>query len=281
MQPAFVLLHFNDAYHIDAEATAEPVGGAARCAASPTPPRPHLTAQLCYARGTRACQRARARQVDVRRRRFQPVAECALCAWWPALTRAVSIAFKGKQMVPVLNHLAVDWACVGNHDFDFGADVLAKLLAATAPCRWLLTNVRDCGTGRPLVDALPSVLEEINGVRVGVFALIEPGWMETLTCDTSAFRYEEYVACGNATAARLRAEGAEFVVCLTHMREPEDIALCEGTTGIDVVLGGHDHFYACGTHNGVVLVKSGMDFRYATQVNVYRECASSSVRVRD
>jgi len=38
-------------------------------------------------------------------------------------------------------------------------------------------------------------------------------------------------------------QGAEFVVALTHMRGPNDRRLAEQATGIDLILGGHDHDY--------------------------------------
>jgi len=40
-------------------------------------------------------------------------------------------------------------------------------------------------------------------------------------------------------AEKLRREGAELVVCITHMRLPEDERLCQETKGIDIVLVRH------------------------------------------
>lgn len=39
------------------------------------------------------------------------------------------------------------------------------------------------------------------------------------------------------------SQGAEFVVALTHMRGPNDRCFAEQATGIDLILGGHDHDY--------------------------------------
>lgn len=119
----------------------------------------------------------------------------------------MSIAFKGRQMVPVLNEMGVAYACVGNHDFDFGEDILTKLVAETKPCKWLLTNVTDKRSGQPLVGSLPYTLEvpvfppsllltgqDFGGVKVGLFTVIEEGWMQTLTCDTSNYSIEGTVS---------------------------------------------------------------------------------------
>lgn len=52
-----------------------------------------------------------------------------------------SAMVKGEHMVPILNHLNIDIAMFGNHDFDFGVDVLTHLsLQNNFP--WLLSNLK-------------------------------------------------------------------------------------------------------------------------------------------
>lgn len=52
-----------------------------------------------------------------------------------------SAMIKGQQMVPILNHLNINVAMYGNHDFDFGVDVLTQLsLQNNFP--WLLSNLK-------------------------------------------------------------------------------------------------------------------------------------------
>ena len=59
---------------------------------------------------------------------------------------------RGEHVPHVLNALGVHVACIGNHDFDFGADQTEKL------CRmcnfpWLAANITDKATGgHPLVQ---------------------------------------------------------------------------------------------------------------------------------
>ena len=55
--------------------------------------------------------------------------------------------------------------------------------------------------------------------------------------------YEDYVTAANTLTARLREEGCEVVIALTHMRTPNDIRLAENVNDIDIILGGHDHVY--------------------------------------
>lgn len=77
-------------------------------------------------------------------------------------------------------------------------------------------------------------------------------------------------------AKRLReSEKVDVVVALTHMRQPNDIKLAESVSGIDLILGGHDHFYAVTRHGDCTLVKSGTDFREFSFVTVSQNKSKS------
>ena len=59
-----------------------------------------------------------------------------------------SSVFKGEQMVAALNAAGLDMATFGNHEFDFGADVLRQRMKESK-WQWLASNLVD-GTGKPL-----------------------------------------------------------------------------------------------------------------------------------
>lgn len=71
----------------------------------------------------------------------------------------------------------------------------------------------------------------------------------------------------------LRAQGAEIVIALTHMREPNDLKLAEKTPPglIDLILGGHDHFYAHHFVNQVHVLRSGTDFKQLSYIEARRK----------
>lgn len=52
--------------------------------------------------------------------------------------------------------------------------------------------------------------------------------------------------------------GADVVIALTHMRWPSDEALAAAATGVDLILGGHDHDVGRRLVNGTWIVKSGV-----------------------
>src|SRR5687768_2400102 len=60
-----------------------------------------------------------------------------------------SSVFKGEQMIAALNATGLDIATLGNHEFDFGDEVLLERMAA-AKWTWVVSNVIDTRTNKPI-----------------------------------------------------------------------------------------------------------------------------------
>ena len=62
------------------------------------------------------------------------------------------------------------------------------------------------------------------------------------------------------------------MIALTHMREPNDMKLAKNTPAglIDLILGGHDHFYAHHFINQVHVLRSGTDFKQLSYIEARR-----------
>ena len=63
-----------------------------------------------------------------------------------------STLLQGRHMIAGLNALGLDLATFGNHEFDFGPDVLAERMRESKFV-WLSANVLERGTGRPFGGA--------------------------------------------------------------------------------------------------------------------------------
>jgi 5'-nucleotidase / UDP-sugar diphosphatase len=144
--------------------------------------------------------------------------------------------FRGRPDIELMNMLEYDAATFGNHDFDAGCRVaIERMEQAVFPLLGANLRFRD---GRCRVK--PYTVLERDGIRLGVLGLVVP--------DTSLFA-EEFQAHGLlmdpiATARELvpllRAQ-VDFVICLSHLGEPGDLALARAVSGIDLIVGGHDH----------------------------------------
>lgn len=77
-----------------------------------------------------------------------------------ALTQMVG--GQGNQMIPVLNKLGIQAATIGNHEFDFGLDMLEELIDKTN-FPWLLSNIRDRDTGA-LLRSFPACVAQFHSL---------------------------------------------------------------------------------------------------------------------
>lgn len=158
---------------------------------------------------------------------------------------------------------------------DHGLDVLMDLIKKTN-FPWLMSNVVDNETGRPLGGGKISHYIFHNRMSIGLIGLVEREWLETLaTVDPTEVTYIDYVEAGNKLAAELRFEGCELIIALTHMRTHNDLNLAKNATGIDLILGGHDHVYEITELNGIKIIKSGTDFRQFSKITIQRERTAS------
>lgn len=121
-----------------------------------------------------------------------------------------------------------------------------------SPPWWLWHQTHDHGRERREGTAHAAHLHSKQLTRplvppqIGVMGLIEKDWLVSLgAVDPHEVKYTDFVQAGSRLAAQLRSDGAEFVVAITHMREHNDKRVATDVQGVDLVLGGHDHFYKC------------------------------------
>ncbi|MBI2015153.1 MAG: 5'-nucleotidase C-terminal domain-containing protein [Candidatus Rokubacteria bacterium] len=178
----------------------------------------------------------------------------------------MSTFLRGEHMVAALDALGLDLATFGNHEFDFGPEVLRDRMSE-AKFRWLSANVVDRRTGEPFGGALRDWLTELGGLRVGFFGLTTPETAATSNAGPDVV-FADPLAAGQAAAARLRARGAHLVVAVTHQDMAQDRALAGGAD-VDVILGGHEHEPLVAEEGKTLVTKGGSDGRYLVQVDLW------------
>jgi 5'-nucleotidase len=149
-----------------------------------------------------------------------------------------SITYKGAQMIDAWNAVGLDYATFGNHEFDFGPDVLRERIKESK-FGWIAANVIDLKTGKPFGGVPPYVVREFGGVKVGMFGLVLP---ETKSTSRPGPDVDFRNPCETAKqmVSQLHAQGAKVIVALTHlsMREDKEVARC---ADVDLIVGGHEH----------------------------------------
>ena len=149
-----------------------------------------------------------------------------------------SITHKGAQMIEAWNAVGLDYATFGNHEFDFGPEVLLERIKESK-FGWIAANVIDKRTSQPFGDTKRFVVREFGGVKVGLFGLVLP---DTKTTSRPGDNVEFRSPCDTAkeVVSELHGQGVKVVVALTHlsMREDKEVARC---SGVNLIVGGHEH----------------------------------------
>ena len=165
---------------------------------------------------------------------------------------------KGAHMIDLANAIGFDMAVLGNHEFDFGPEVLQERLAESETI-WLASNVRIAGGAFPGTEA--TTMLERDGYRIGFLGLV--------TTETPAISspgpdvaFAPVVQTGATLAERLREEGADIVVALTHQGLGADLELLRAVRAIDAVLGGHDHLLIAHHDGRHAVMKAGSQGRH-------------------
>ncbi len=184
---------------------------------------------------------------------------------------------KGAQMIEITNEMGFDFAVPGNHEFDFGPDIAAQRIAASH-YPWLAANLLTAD-GKPAVGTRPFALIERGGFRIGLFGLITPE-TATLSSPGDGIRFAPVRETARRMVERLREEGADFIVALTHLDFATDRRLMEEVEGIDLVLGGHDHDPITFYEGGSLLIKAGYDAHYLAAVDIYLDRVEKRGRMR-
>ncbi|XP_071256358.1 trifunctional nucleotide phosphoesterase protein YfkN-like [Salvelinus alpinus] len=127
-------------------------------------------------------------------------------------------------------------------------------------------------TSETLVHGVVSSILEWNGLKMDFMGLVEEDWMDTLgTVDKNDIKYIDYVETADRLSAELRDKGADLGLALTHRRWRNGIRLASKSNGVDLILGGHDHEYGVLEVNGILIVKSGSEFRYLSKSDVVKD----------
>ena len=155
--------------------------------------------------------------------------------------------FKGDVEVGLMNLMGYDAVTIGNHEFDFGLENMARIFKM-AKFPVVCANYDFTGT---CVEGLvkPYVIIKRNGLKIGIFGLSPQleGLVDLSKC--KGVTYLDPVEVGNRVAAELKHDKkCDVVICVSHLGwlrpdEMGDQKLLASSKDIDLVLGGHSHSY--------------------------------------
>lgn len=214
----------------------------------------------------------------------------------------ISELIKGMQMVKVMQVFKFNFSVLGNHEFDYGEEKFKEFNDAiiAKPERvkeesdelkkveeksdepenikdglenvnqWLVANYHIKGTTKPIMGVKENAKIEINGLKIGLFGLVDKFWESGTKLDTTKYTLSDFKLIARAKSEQLKNEGCDFVFAITHMDNSSDEALLmDDDNKIDIIFGGHDHIYYVKKLRQKLLIKSGMDFEEFSNLKVW------------
>lgn len=164
-----------------------------------------------------------------------------------SLTRDPSLPFYDAI---VIDSIGYDALCIGNHEFDFGPDVLADLIGDVSTAPFLSANLDV--SGEPSLQALassgriaPRTILTKNGELVGVIGATTPN-LPFISSPGQVVVNPDVAGVISEQVDSLKAAGVNKIILISHLQGvEEDTALARSLNDIDIIIaGGGDELLA-------------------------------------
>ncbi|MER9135915.1 5'-nucleotidase C-terminal domain-containing protein [Mesorhizobium sp. M0830] len=147
--------------------------------------------------------------------------------------------YKGKVEGEFLNQMKFDAMALGNHEFDDGEAALAPFLDMIGfPV--LGANVKANAQSKLGDRVKPSIVVEVGGQKIGIIGAITNDTPE-LASPGPNVAIEDDVKSITAEVEKLKGEGVNKIIAVTHIGYKRERDVIAKIPGIDVVVGGHSH----------------------------------------
>lgn len=165
---------------------------------------------------------------------------------------------KGEYIVEIMNEMKYDVVTLGNHEFDYGVDVLKDRLTQyqgdVVSCNFSYIGNKE----NKLNMVIPYVIKEYGNRKVGFVGITTPKTLTTSDPKTfiedghvaysfGADTVENFYSVVQNNIDQCKANGADYVIALSHLGSPDSfspfssIDVIEHTSGVTAFLDGHSH----------------------------------------
>ncbi|GFP29458.1 bifunctional metallophosphatase/5'-nucleotidase [Candidatus Hakubella thermalkaliphila] len=189
----------------------------------------------------------------------------------------------------LMQEIGYDVITIGNHEFDFGPEALARYLEtagypeATTPAI-VASNIQPPAQ-HPLAAVgiqKTFILELENDLRLGFLGLLGED-AERVALYTDPVEITDRFEAATAAVQMLKDNGAEIIIGLTHAGVEEDRSLAAAVEGIDIIVGGHSHtaLEEPVIVDDTIIVQAGSLLRYLGVLELAYNRTTGTVRVRN
>lgn len=164
-----------------------------------------------------------------------------------------------------------DIVTLGNHEFDYGPEVLAAYLKSIGyPEMANQVPIVASNTVIPDGHALGEVgirnthiMQLGNGLKIGFFGMMGEH-AATVAPMAAPVTFSDQITTARAAVQRLQSEMVDVIIMISHSGEGEEAEIATAVDGIDLIIGGHTHQVIPKPiiANGTLIVQTGTELEY-------------------
>ncbi|MFH1783543.1 MAG: 5'-nucleotidase C-terminal domain-containing protein [bacterium] len=148
---------------------------------------------------------------------------------------------QGRAIIEAMNIMGYDALSLGNHDFAFGEENLARL-AKEAGFHFLGANITKKDSTTHPQYLKPYMIKKSPEITIVVIGVITP---ETISMNFYDHVKGIDILNPAKTVARhlneLQDKNVDLIILVSHLGHREDMVIAECFPQVDVIIGGHDH----------------------------------------
>ena len=179
----------------------------------------------------------------------------------------------GYPMIDIMNKLQFDVSTIGNHEFDYGQEILNKRIdQANFP--FICANIDSENAVLNQPNAYTTITSS-EGFKLIVLGLIETGtkigdrYIPSTHPDKVKGINFPYYKTEIKNYTNLKKDDNLFVV-LSHLGEGSDVELAKNNDEIDLIIGGHSHKVILNPYekNNALICQAGSKGRYIGRIDI-------------
>lgn len=193
-----------------------------------------------------------------------------------------------NPMIEIMNKLQIDAAVIGNHEFNYGKEVLENAVKQSQ-FPWISANIIDQDTQETKFGP-PYIMKKLrNGVKVAIVGITThyiPNWedpnhikgIEFSDAFTTLERWVKHIIATEKPDILIASYHGGFERDLTTGRETELLTgenqafqMCKEIAGIDILLTGHQHRILNDKIHDVLIMQPGNNGKAYGKINIQLE----------
>ncbi len=152
--------------------------------------------------------------------------------------------YRGISTMEIMNYIAPDIACVGNHEVDYG---LPHLLFLEKYAKFPIITANLYIKNQSTRILQPSRIIEVDGIRVLFIGILTDAVLDSIKMDKYIGTFVDIKDAAAETGKicnAYRTTDIDLTVLLTHIGYEDDCRLAgllDPEWGVDIIIGGHSH----------------------------------------